>query len=54
MKLCHKCKKREVERIKEWESLYCSRCNDSLIEQTNKRREWDYFHPGESMPESER
>ena len=53
MKLCCKCKQREVERIDDWESIYCSRCNDGLIEQTNKRREWDHFHPGEPCPKSE-
>ena len=31
----------------------CSRCIDRKINQEKRRREWDYYHPGEPMPNSE-
>lgn len=35
-------------------SIRCYRCNDRLIEQSNRSREWAHYHPGEPMPKSER
>lgn len=32
----------------------CYDCNDKLIERSNRAREWDHYHPGEPIPESER
>jgi hypothetical protein len=32
----------------------CDRCADKLIEQTNKQQEWEHYHPGTPMPESEK
>ena len=32
---------------------YCGRCEDRLIDRANKRREWDYYHPGQPCPRSE-
>ena len=34
-------------------SDHCGRCTDIIIERTNQRREWDYYHPGERCPEIE-
>lgn len=53
MLICAKCKVNPVEQIDEWVSNYCSFCNDRMIERSNKRREWDHFHPGQPCPKSE-
>jgi hypothetical protein len=34
-------------------SIRCYRCNDKEIEHSNRRREWDYYHPGTPIPKSE-
>lgn len=51
--LCIECEIEPVEIIDDWESSYCPRCNDRLIERSNRRREWDYYHPGEAIPKEE-
>lgn len=49
MQICIKCKKREVEDFGDGEdSLQCGDCNDRDIKHSNERREWNYYHPGES------
>lgn len=53
MILCCRCKVNEVERIDDWESIQCTECNDRDIQRSDKRREWDYYHPGEPCPKSE-
>lgn len=53
MRICCKCKRREVEVIDDWISNYCDYCNDGFIDQSNKRQEWDHYHPGEPCPKSE-
>lgn len=53
MKLCSRCKAREVETIGGWESWQCRQCNDRDIERNANRAEWDHFHPGEPCPPSE-
>jgi len=45
MKLCRRCKKREVEQIDDWESEQCPSCNDRDIERNREREEWNYYHP---------
>lgn len=35
-------------------SIRCYGCNDREIEKSNRQREWDYYHPGEPIPKSER
>lgn len=54
MNMCARCKRREVEVIDDWQSVNCRECNDVLIDQSNRVREWDYYHPGEPCPKSER
>jgi hypothetical protein len=51
--LCQCCKRECVEIIDGWNSSQCGRCNDRDIEYSNKRREWDYYHPGQPCPKSE-
>ena len=31
----------------------CNRCQQRQIDKANRRREWDYYHPDDEMPESE-
>ena len=49
-----KCKTKGCGNVALPENDFCGACEDALIELANKRREWDHFHPGEPMPESER
>jgi len=53
MRLCCRCKVREIEVIDDWESSQGRRCNDRDIERNENRREWEYFHPDEPIPASE-
>lgn len=32
---------------------YCEYCYEIMAERSAKRREWDYYHPGEPCPECE-
>jgi hypothetical protein len=32
---------------------YCDHCYEIMAERSSKRREWDYYHPGEPCPECE-
>ncbi len=51
--VCKRCRQYPVEEDDEWQSDFCHYCNDRLIEQAQKRKEWDYYHPGQPMPYSE-
>jgi len=51
--LCKRCKVKPIERIGDWESDYCGKCNDQLIYLAEKRKEWAYYHPGEPAPKEE-
>lgn len=51
--LCTRCKQYPVERIEDWVSHLCPYCNDREIERSNRRREWDHYHPGEPCPNCE-
>lgn len=44
IKLCIRCKKREVECIDEFISIQCQRSNDKDIEDYQERREFEYYH----------
>lgn len=43
--LCLRCKKRYVEAIDDWVSIYCSSCADVLAEKAQEWLEWEYYHP---------
>ena len=52
MTLCRRCGQYPVESFYDGEqSNQCGHCID--IERANAHQEWDYFHPGEPMPEIE-
>lgn len=54
MRICIRCNKNPVEDFGDGEPSYnCGYCNDRLIEQSDRQREWDYYHPGEPAPKCE-
>ena len=42
--ICRRCKRRYVEIIDGWCSLYCDFCNDKLAEAYREQKEWEHFH----------
>lgn len=52
---CTNCKVNPMEDFGDGEpGPWCSQCNDKAINRSNNQREWDYYHPGEACPKSER
>lgn len=52
-KICAICGKRGVETFESYEDgevddIYCPSCNDRLIDHTQKREEWHYYHSNKS------
>ena len=50
---CTQCNRYVFDEI-EVDMLFCNRCADREIERHQRNREWEYYHPGEPMPASER
>lgn len=46
--LCRRCERVELYYESEHDSGLCGDCQDTLIERSQERREFDHYHPGES------